>query len=63
MIRAGIINVTGYAGMELARLLKFHPDVDLVGVTGRSASGTELETFLPHLDGMNQLIREIKKCK
>ena len=58
MIRAGIINVTGYAGMELARLLKFHPDVDLVGVTGRSASGTELETFLPHLDGMNQLIKD-----
>ena len=58
MIRAGIINVTGYAGMELARLIKFHPDVDLVGVTGRSASGTELESFLPHLDGMNQFIVE-----
>jgi N-acetyl-gamma-glutamyl-phosphate reductase len=38
-IRAGIINVTGYIGAELARLLCQHPQVKLVTVTGRSAAG------------------------
>ena len=39
---AGIVNVTGYAGMELARLLYRHPAVELVSVTGRSAAGKKL---------------------
>ncbi len=46
----GIINVTGYAGVELARLLLAHPDVELVSVTGRSAAGQKLATVFPHLD-------------
>ena len=45
----GIINVTGYAGMELARLLYQHPEVELVSVTGRSAAGKRLGQVLPHL--------------
>jgi N-acetyl-gamma-glutamyl-phosphate reductase len=48
-IRAGIINVTGYAGVELARILWQHPDVELVSVTGRSAAGRKLGDVFPHL--------------
>ncbi len=48
-IKAGIINVTGYAGVELARILWQHPDVDLVSVTGRSAAGKKLGEVFPHL--------------
>ena len=48
-MRAGIINVTGYAGLELARLLWHHPEVELVSVTGRSAAGKRLPEVLPHL--------------
>ena len=48
-LRVGIINVTGYAGMELARLLYHHPGVHLTSVTGRSAVGRRLGEFLPHL--------------
>jgi len=47
--RVGIINVTGYAGMELARLLYRHPEVELASVTGRSAVGKKLGQVLPHL--------------
>ena len=47
--KVGIINVTGYAGMELARLLYQHPEVELVSVTGRSAAGERLSRVLPHL--------------
>ena len=48
-IKAGIINVTGYAGVELARILWQHPDVELVSVTGRSAAGKKLGEVFPHL--------------
>jgi N-acetyl-gamma-glutamyl-phosphate reductase len=48
-IKAGIINVTGYAGVELARILWQHPEVNLVSVTGRSAAGKKLAQVFPHL--------------
>jgi N-acetyl-gamma-glutamyl-phosphate reductase len=48
--RVGIINVTGYAGVELARLLCQHPKVQLASVTGRSAAGQVLDDFFPHLE-------------
>ncbi len=49
--RVGIINVTGYAGVELARILCQHPKVQLTSVTGRSAAGQVLDDFFPHLKG------------
>ncbi len=49
--RVGIINVTGYAGVELARLLHQHPEVELTSVTGRSAASQELGEVFPHLNG------------
>ena len=58
MIRVGIINVTGYIGMEIARLLHGHPDVELASVTGRSAAGQKLGQFLPHLADIDLTIEE-----
>ena len=57
-IKAGIINVTGYAGMELARILRNHAEVELTAVTGRSAAGEQLDDYLPHLDRMGMTIVE-----
>ena len=48
-IRAAIINVTGYVGAELARLLDQHPAVEIVCVTGRSEAGKRLPEVFPHL--------------
>jgi N-acetyl-gamma-glutamyl-phosphate reductase len=48
-LKVGIINVTGYAGMELARLLYKHPKVQLSSITGRSAAGQKLADVFPHL--------------
>ena len=47
--RVGIINVTGYAGSELARILHRHPVVQIAQVTGRSAAGKQLSDVFPHL--------------
>ena len=48
-MKVGIINVTGYAGMELARILYRHPNADITSVTGRSAAGKRLAEVIPHL--------------
>jgi N-acetyl-gamma-glutamyl-phosphate reductase len=56
-IRVGIINVTGYVGVELARLLSQHPEVELSSVTGRSAAGQELNKVFPHLASLDLTIK------
>ena len=53
MMKAAIINVTGYAGIELARLLHRHRDVELSQVTGRSAVGQKLSDAFPHLSDID----------
>ena len=57
-MRVGILNVTGYAGVELARLLCRHPQVTLASVTGRSAAGQPLGQVFPHLAGIDLTITE-----
>lgn len=52
-MKIGIINVTGYAGIELARILYRHPEAEVVSVTGRSQAGEELGDALPHLSRMD----------
>ena len=56
-IKAGVINVTGYVGAELARLLCQHPQVKLVTVTGRSAAGQKLGDVFPNFAGTNYIIK------
>jgi N-acetyl-gamma-glutamyl-phosphate reductase len=56
-IKAGIINVTGYIGAELARLLCQHPQVKLVTVTGRSAAGQKLGDVFPNFAGTDYIIK------
>ena len=64
--RVGVINVTGYAGAELARILARHPAVELVEVTGRSAAGEPLARSFAHLAEMGMTvvdqIREAEVC-
>jgi N-acetyl-gamma-glutamyl-phosphate reductase len=56
-MKIGIINVTGYTGVELARLLYQHPQVELTSVTGRSAAGQRLGEVFPHLAGIDLSIK------
>ena len=52
-MKVGIINVTGYAGMELARILHRHPEVEIAAATGRSLAGQRLGDAFPHLAGVD----------
>jgi N-acetyl-gamma-glutamyl-phosphate reductase len=48
-VRVGIIGATGYVGGELIRLLARHPNVDLVGLTGRGRDHDPLGPIHQHL--------------
>ncbi|NQW24263.1 MAG: N-acetyl-gamma-glutamyl-phosphate reductase [SAR202 cluster bacterium] len=52
-MKVGIINITGYAGSELARILYRHPEVEITSVTGRSAAGQQLSEVFPHLSAID----------
>lgn len=58
MLRVGIVNVTGYAGADLARLLSRHPEVRITSVTGRSQAGQRLGDVFPHLAELGLTIEE-----
>ena len=56
-MKVGILNVTGYSGSELARLLYRHPDIEITSVTGRSDAGKKLGEVFPHLSELDIVIQ------
>ena len=48
-IKAGVIGATGYAGLELCRLLLMHPQAELVAISSKSFEGMELSEVYPAL--------------
>lgn len=52
MIKVAIAGATGYGGVELVRLLKRHPQVELVHLTSETYAGQRLEQVYPHLRGV-----------
>lgn len=50
-IKVGIVGGTGYAGVELLRLLAAHPHAEVVAVTSRQEAGTPLAAMFPGLRG------------
>ena len=57
-MKVGILNVTGYAGAELARILVGHGEAEISGVTGRSRVGERLGDVFPHLSMLDLTITE-----
>ena len=69
MIRAGILGVTGYAGIELLRLLLNHPEVEVTALVSGSTAGEKISNVYPHLKGICDMVLEelnveeiAKKC-
>jgi len=59
--RVSIVNVTGYIGAEVVRLLSCHPGVQIVSVTGRSEVGKKLGRVMPHLSDIDLVIEKEPK--
>ncbi|MFC1919882.1 N-acetyl-gamma-glutamyl-phosphate reductase, partial [Chloroflexota bacterium] len=54
--KIGIVNITGYIGIELARILMCHPEVKITSVTGRSSVGQKVAEVFPHLYNLDLTI-------
>ena len=52
MLRAGLVGVTGYTGMELSRILASHPSIRLTAATSRQDAGKRLDAVYPFLQGL-----------
>jgi N-acetyl-gamma-glutamyl-phosphate reductase len=53
MINVAIVGASGYTGGELLRLLKYHPQVEVVGVTSRQYAGIPVRKVHPHLQNVD----------
>lgn len=51
MFKVSVIGATGYAGVELIRLLVLHPNVELACLTSQSYAGQKIQDVYPHLSG------------
>jgi len=51
-MRIAIVGASGYAGLELLRLLSTHPEATIVTVTGESSAGKRVATHTPALAGL-----------
>jgi N-acetyl-gamma-glutamyl-phosphate reductase len=50
-VRVAVIGATGYAGGDLVRILARHPNVEIVGLTGRGRDDEAIGSIHPHLGG------------
>ncbi len=48
-MRASVIGASGYAGIELLRLLDGHPDAEIAVITSESSTGEAISNMYPHL--------------
>ena len=55
-IRACVVGATGYAGIEVCRLVLAHPALELVMVTDRKEAGTRLDALYPSMAGSCDLV-------
>ena len=61
-VKIAILNITGYAGLNLARILHGHPSVEIISVTGRSDAGKQLSEIFPHMDALDiKIEQEVSK--
>ncbi len=66
MLKAGIVGITGYAGVEIYRLLKHHPEVDDLYLVSHSKAGQDLSDVYPQFAAGSRLekydLEKLKKC-
>jgi N-acetyl-gamma-glutamyl-phosphate reductase len=55
-IKVGIVGGTGYTGVELLRLLVYHPQVQVKVVTSRAEAGKAVADLFPNLRGHLDLV-------
>ncbi|TAJ70132.1 MAG: hypothetical protein EPO42_15435, partial [Gallionellaceae bacterium] len=57
-LRVAVLGATGYAGVELLRILIRHPRVRLTAITSRQYAGKRVSDIYPSLAGQCDLVLE-----
>lgn len=57
-LKASIVGVTGYTGLEILRMLAAHPMVDIAYLTSRQNPDTPIGDLYPHLSHMNLTVTD-----
>ena len=52
MIKVSVLGATGYAGVELVRLLSSHKDVEITNLVSKSFAGKKLSEIYPNFSGV-----------
>ena len=52
MIKAAVLGATGYAGIELVRILSRHPDVNIKILNSKTFAGKKISEVYPNLAGI-----------
>lgn len=55
-IKVGVIGATGYAGLEIVRLLLSHPNVEIAQISSVSYEGKKLSEIYPQLTGIYEKV-------
>jgi len=58
LVRVGIVGATGYAGIELCRLLSRHSEVRITHLFSRQHVGKRVRDLYPHLVGLRDFVYE-----
>lgn len=62
MIKVSILGITGYAGIELFRLLKQHSQVEIINLVSNSKAGQRLEDVYPQFTDLGgEILKEYNK--
>ncbi|HZJ82404.1 MAG TPA: N-acetyl-gamma-glutamyl-phosphate reductase [Clostridia bacterium] len=56
MVKVSILGATGYAGIELVRLISSHPDVEISNIVSHSYAGQYLKDVYPQFMGTNDRV-------
>ena len=56
MIKVAVLGATGYAGIELVRLLAGHPEVEIVSLVSHSYAGQKISDVYPHFRGVLDMV-------
>lgn len=62
-MKAGIVGITGYTGLELVRLIDAHPELQLVLGSAGASAGQSLSQVWPSLLGVTDLEVEALDCE
>ena len=58
MIKAGIVGVTGYSGIELFHILNIHPEVEITVIKSHTYNGKQLSSIYPHLTHLDIVCKD-----